>query len=188
MPARTTAPVSGPYKFKAIVSLDPAGVGDSGIAVRLTAPLPVKPQRGKLRCPEYTYQGNVFNDVMYDELGVFFAKNVGRNGPVLFCVEDCVYQGLHIARHIGTAIGAVRSFLVGCGWSDSATAPTMVAPVTWRKAAFGPVKPGGRKAQKEAAVERCRLLYGFSENMQDDLAESVLLNDYVTVFTPELWQ
>lgn len=190
MPARITAPVDSPYVMKAILALDPAGAGDSGIAVRLTATLPQAPKRGKLTCPDFLYQGSIWNDVLFDELGVFLAKHVGRTGPILMVAEDAAFGSMSIARSIGTAIGAMRSFLVGTGWMPSDQKPLMVSPAKWRRHAFPVDAPKGRAAQKEAAVTLVSQLYGVGDERrpQCDLAEAVLICDYATCAAREDWQ
>lgn len=188
MPARVPAPPESPWARKAILCLDPAGVGDIGLAARLTVKLPKNPARGKLPAPDWTYQGGVWNDAMYDDLGVWLAKNVGRTGPVLFVVDNTAFGGMHIARSIGTAIGAMRGFLVGTGWIAPDDKPLSLSGQTWRSVAFPAERPKGRAAQKAAAMDRVKLLYGYGANLQDDMAEAVLMNDFVVAEMPEVWQ
>lgn len=190
MSARVHPPVDSRWKMKAIIALDPAGVQDSGIAVRLTAPLPEKPLRGKLRTPDWEYQGSIWNDVMFDDLGVWLAKYVGRTGPVLLAIEDCAFRSLKIARSIGTAIGALRGFLVGTGWVPTDQKTLMVTPGRYREYVFrgGGGVPKGRDNQKAAAIQLVQQLYGHGDQLQADLAEAILLNDFVVGACPKEWQ
>lgn len=186
MKARHTAPVPGPFPIAAIIAIDPAGVGPSGIAIRLTSRLPENPKRGTMPAPDWTFEGIIWNRVMLTELGVFLAKNVGQTGKVVLVAEDSVYGGLHIARHIGTAIGCLRGLLVGLGWLDIEDSVRLVAPATWRRHAFPPPNtPKGRELQKEAAIDLARTLYGYGDDIGSDLAEAVHILDYVATAKPE---
>jgi len=190
MTARVLPPVPSPYAAKAIITLDPAGVGDVGIAVRLTAHLPKKPVRGKLAAPDWTYQGSVWNDVMYDDLTVFLAKGVGRTGHVFLAHEHSSFGSFSVATSIGTGIGAIRGLLVGCGWMSCDTRPKGVTPNAYRLWAWpsAATRPKGRAEYKIAAIEMCQMLYGWGDELQSDLAEATILNDYVVVMRPELWK
>jgi hypothetical protein len=188
MPTRALPPPPSPWRVKALIALDPAGSSDSGLAVRLTGTLPSRPKRGKLTAPEFEYQGSVWNDCFFDDLGVFLARRVGRTGQVRLICEDSVFRSLTIARSIGTAIGAVRSFLVGCGWCPCDEKPLMIRPDEFRKHHFPLDTPKFRDEQKAAAIDRVQHLYGHGGNLSDDLAEAILMLDYVTTEMTGEWQ
>lgn len=178
-------PVVNAFKYAAIVSLDPAGTGPSGVAVRLTAPLG-DVAKGRLRFPDYTYQGSVFNERFQDELSEYLLRHLSVDQRVLLVSEDCVFRSMHIARSVGRAIGVMESLLSYLGYGDP-HATLFVPTKTFRKAAFGITKlEAGRDGWKTMAV--ARVFEQYREVVRDDLAEAVLLSDYIVLNKPEVWK
>jgi hypothetical protein len=182
-PAALTA-----FPISAIVSLDPAAVGPAGLAVRLTAPL-IHPVRGKLRAPDFYYEGCIFSSVMHDDLTSFLAEKVGRGGRALLVVEDAIYGARTTARHLGRAIGAIESVLNDVNLAEPKHT-RYVYPGHWRKVSLpvdskGDVEATGRDNLKQAAIDTVATLYGLE--LGADGAEAVLINDYVVLARPEWW-
>lgn len=169
-------------KYSAIVTLDPAGVKDSGVAVRLTAPLR-DVTLSRLRFPDFTYQGWIFEPGFHDDLTEYLARNTGKDQKVLLVVENSAYGSFTISRSIGRAIGCLEGNLHYCNMGD-ASATEYLSPKTWRRLAMPGVSVTGRDAWKAAAVEAVAGRYGQATGV--DLAEAILLNDAV-VMSPKLW-
>lgn len=170
-------------KYSAIVTLDPAGVKDSGVAVRLTSSLRDVSLK-RLRYPDFTYQGWIFVPGFHDDLTEYLARHTGAGQEVLLVVENSVYRSLTISRSIGRAIGCLEGNLHYCGMGNAKNTEYM-APKTWRKKSMPGVEVAGRDALKQAAIDTVRERYG--QDVGPDLAEAVLLNDAV-VMSPKLWQ
>lgn len=166
---------ASPHKYAAIVSLDPASVGPCGIACRATAGLPDKPKLGKVRAPDFIYEGPVFNDVMFDELAAWCARNVGQQ-KLLLVAEGTAYGSMKIARSLGRCVGAIEMLVYYTGWADPKKTMAIQAKV-WRRAAGIPDDVKGRDEQKQAAIDLCASRYRLT--LGSDAAEAVLLNDAV---------
>lgn len=188
MGAKKTPAVVSPFPVAAIISLDPAAVGPAGLAVRMTAPL-IDPQRGRLRAPEFTFEGCVFSASMHDDLTEFLASRVQRGARVLLVVEDAIYGARTTARHLGRAIGAIESLLNDCNLAEPKDT-RYIFPGHWRRTSLpldakGNVNVHGREALKQAAQDAVATLYGL--DVGSDLAEAMLINDHVVLGRPELW-
>lgn len=176
-----------PSKYAAIVTLDPAGTADCGIAVRFPAQLSARPQRGKLSPPAWTYQGSIWNGYMWDELSAALHQHVRRGDRVLLAVEDAVFRSRKIARGVGRGTGALEALLHALNLYDPADDLLWVTPATYRhwhwpdKAA----RPVGRDEWKAGAVELVERLYGMT--VGEDQAEATLISDYVTVARRATW-
>lgn len=166
-----------PYKYAAIVSLDPAGVQPCGIACRATASLPAKPVLGKVRAPDFIYEGVVWNDVMIDELCAWCARNVGGQ-KLLLVAAGTAYGSMAIAMSIGQCIGALKLLTYYTGWADVKSL-VKVQDKVWRKAAGIPEETRGRDNQKQAAIDLVAKRYQLT--LGSDAAEAVLINDYAVV-------
>lgn len=169
-------------KYSAIVTLDPAGVKDSGVAVRLTATLRAA-SLNRLRYPDFTYQGWIFEPGFHDDLTEYLARHTGKDQQVLLVVEKSAYGSFTISRSIGRAIGCLEGNLHYLNLGDASKTEYM-APAVWRRKAMPGTVVKGRDAWKEAAVQTIATRYG--EVVQSDLAEAVLLNDAVAM-TPKMW-
>jgi hypothetical protein len=169
-------------KYSAIVSLDPAGVKDSGVAVRLTSSLR-NVSLSRLRFPDFTYQGWIFEPGFHDDLTEYLARNTGKDQKVLLVVENSAYRSFTIARSIGRAIGCLEGNLHYCNMGD-ASKTEYLAPKTWRRLSMPGVQVSGRDEWKRAAVDIVAKRYG--EVVGSDLAEAVLIND-AAVMSPKMW-
>ncbi len=156
----------------AVVTLDPAGVGDSGVAVRLTPRMRVA---NTSYWPDFTYQGHIQNSEFLDDLISYLNKQVETEHRVLLVTEDCAYRNYNVARHIGRAIGTLEVVLGFCGFCKPENTQ-YVKPAQWRKV-LGPDAGGKREQLKEAARLRVHKLYG--EHVEADLAEAICINDWV---------
>lgn len=170
--------------YGAILTLDPAGVGASGVAGRLTSTLGAA-ERGRLRSPDFQFAGWVFEPQFADDLALWLARHVGQ-GLVLLAVDDTAYGSFSTARSIGTAIGRVQSLLHDLNVCDPRKHCLRITGKDWRKHAYGSPLPKGRDALKEEAIARVATLYG--QEVTDDLAEAILMNDYVVTARPEAWR
>lgn len=183
MSAKRAPVVSSLYPYAAVISLDPAGKADCGLAIRLTHGLGTA-KRGRLRFPDYAFEGWAFSTRMHDELATFLAEKVGKDQRVLLVVEDSIYGARTTARSIGRGIGAIESVLCDLNLADP-NDTQYVFPGHWRKATLPTnPKPEGRDAWKQAAIDAVATQYG--ENVGDNLAEAVLINDY-TIFEKKIW-
>ena len=172
-------------KVAAIITLDPAAVGSCGIALRLTAGLDRKTQRGKLRAPDWMYEGNVFNTRMHDELAVFLAEKVGREQRVLLAVEDAVFGPRTVARHLGRAIGCIEGLLCDLNLAEPDDTK-YIFPGHYRKVTLpAEPKPANREEWKQAAIDTVATLYGLT--CGDNQAEAILMNDYTIVAKRQWW-
>lgn len=169
-------------RYSAIVSLDPAGVKDSGVAVRLTSSLR-DVTLSRLRFPDFCYQGWVFEPSFHDDLTEYLARNTGKDQQVLLVVENSAYGSFTISRSIGRAIGCLEGNLHYCN-IGSAKDTEYMAPKTWRRLSMPGVMVKGRDLWKQVAVDTIQTRYG--QTVESDLAEAILLNDAVAM-TPKLW-
>lgn len=169
-------------KYSAIVTLDPAGVKDSGVAVRLTSSLR-DVTLSRLRFPDFTYQGWIFEPGFHDDLTEYLARNTGKDQKVLLVVENSAYGSFTISRSIGRAIGCLEGNLHYCNMGDASQTEYM-APKTWRRLAMPNQICSGRDEWKAAAVATVESRY--RQTVGSDLAEAVLLNDAVAM-SPKLW-
>lgn len=188
MPAKKSPPSVSPFPISAIVSLDPAAVGPAGLAVRMTAPL-IDPQRGRLRAPEFLFEGCVFSSTMHDDLTEFLAARIPRGSRVLLAVEDAIYGARGTARHLGRAIGAIESVLNDINVAEPKDTK-YVFPAHWRRTSLpldakGNVDVHGREELKQAARDAVSTLYGL--DVGPDLAEAILINDHIVLARPDLW-
>lgn len=173
------------HAFAAVLSLDPAAVADCGIALRFTAGLDGKTPRGKMRAPEFMFEGSVWSTRMHDELAVLLAEKVPRGGKVLLTCEDAMFGARSTARHLGRAIGCIEGMLADLNvWEPDTT--RYVFPGHWRKFSI-PVSPApsGRDEWKQAAIDQVATLYGMA--CADNQAEAVLQNDYVMHVRQDWW-
>lgn len=164
----------------AVVSLDPAGVGDSGVAVRLTPRMRVAEVP---YWPEFTYQGHIMNTEFLDDLIAFLNKNVDAEQRVLLVTEDCAYRNYNVARHIGRAIGTLEVVLGFCGFAKPENTQ-YVKPSAWRKVL--PAVVGLKREQLKAAAQ-AHVLAAYDEAVEADLAEAVCINDYVQTHKKAWW-
>jgi len=169
------------YAAAAIIALDPAAVGDCGVAARLTAGLRYT-RYETLRAPEFQYAGWVFNPRMHDDLSTWIADYVGKDQRVLLVVENAAYRGT--ARHLGRAIGCLEGLLHDLNLAHP-NDTQYIAPSKWRSGVFGVPLPQGREALKLAAVLRVSRQYGLA--VSDDLAEAICMLDYYTVAQRKVW-
>lgn len=169
-------------KYSAIVTLDPAGVKDSGVAVRLTKTL-TDASLNRLRFPDFCWSGWIMEPGFHDELTEYLARHTGAGQQILLVVEDSAYRSYTIARSIGKAIGAVEQNLHYCNMADPKNTEFM-APKTWRRKSMPDVDVTGRDEWKAEAVKTIERRY--NQQVNDNLAEAVLLNDAV-VMTPKMW-
>jgi hypothetical protein len=141
-----------------------------------------------MRAPTFTYEGDVFNPYMHDDLCEWLFRNTsGTQGCVLLVAERSVWRSLTIAASIGRAIGAIESTLAYTGFVDPAKTARM-APVTWRARAMPGVKCSSRVEWKAAAVRTVNERYKMSlGDANDNVAEAILIND-ATVMTPTMWR
>lgn len=169
--------------------MDPAAVGPCGLTVRMTATLQT-PVRGKMRAPEFVFEGCVFSATMHDDLTTFLAERVERGARVLLVVEDAIFGARTTARHLGRAIGAIESVLNDVNLAEPKDT-RYVFPGHWRRVtlpldAKGAPEAQGREELKQAAIDTVSTLYGV--DLGSDGAEAVLLNDYVVLARPEWWR
>ncbi len=169
-------------KYSAIVSLDPAGVKDSGVAVRLTSSLR-DVSLSRLRFPDFCYAGWIFEPGFHDDLTEYLARNTAKDQKVLLVVENSAYGSFTISRSIGRAIGCLEGNLHYCNIGNAKDTEYM-APKTWRRLSMPGVVVKGRDEWKAAAV--ATVLKRYRQEVGSDLAEAVLLNDAVAM-TPKLW-
>jgi hypothetical protein len=132
---------------------------------------------GKLRAPDFIYEGIVWNDVMLDELAAWLARNAGGQ-KVLLVAEGTAYGSMSIARSLGRCVGAVQLLLYYCGWAEPKSSVHPQSKV-WRNAAGIPAETKGRDAQKQAAIDLVSSRYKLT--LGSDAAEAVLLNDAAVV-------
>lgn len=161
-----------------LVSIDPAGVGPAGVAVRLLPPAGTTLNTDALTYPDFTYQGPLFNTVFLDDLSVFLFKNLLPGTRAQVVCEDSVYRSYSVARHIGRGIGCVQSVLMCLGWAEPKDT-VMVAPALWRKQ-LGKNLPKCRLELKARACDYVLQRYG--QEVDSDLAEAVTLNDYFVTY------
>jgi hypothetical protein len=178
------SPPQSPFKYAAIVSLDPAGSGPSGVAVRTTAALSDVDRR-RLTAPGFTYQGWVFESTFQDQLTCYLMRVVPKDAKVLLVVENCAYQSYKTARGVGRAIGAIEGLLHYCGLAR-ADATAYVTPQEWRGFSYGKPLPKGRKDLKAKAVSTVEELYGMK--VGPDEAEAILILDWATLAGKGLWK
>lgn len=170
-----------PYQVAAIISLDPAGVGPSGVAVRLTATLGAA-SRLTLRYPDFVYEGNVFEPAFHDALSVYLADNVPQGHRALLAVEDSAYRSYSVARHIGRGIGCLEGLLHDL--NVAAPVDTQYfTPKVWRTGVG--IKGAKREDLKLAA--RTYVSEWYEQDVGEDLAESVAINDFVCLNRSKLW-
>lgn len=164
----------------AVVTLDPAGVGTSGIAGRLTVGLPSALSATQLTVPGFLFEGWVFEPRMHDDLAVWIADHVGRQ-RVLLVVENAAYNGA--ARHLGRAIGCLESILHDLNVAHPKDTQ-YVSPRYWRSV-LGKIEGTGRNVLKQASVDyverRHRVTAGH------DLAEAIAMNDYFLTARSKIW-
>jgi hypothetical protein len=184
-PPKTRHPIA------AIVTLDPAGVGPSGVAVRLTSTLDSVTVLN-LRYPDYVYQGPVFNNVFLDELTAYLMANVPADKKVLLVVEDSVYRSYTVARHIGRGIGCIQNTLMATNMLVDPADSLYVTPSMWRSVLTTHIRkqggtglPKGRDNLKAAAVEYVAARY--KQDVESDLAEAVVMNDYIVHARKNEW-
>lgn len=185
MSAHRPKPPLSEHRYAAVITLDPAAVADCGLAVRLTAGLDGKTPRGKLKTPDWVYEGSVWSSRMHDELAVFLADRVQRGQKVLLGVEDAMFGARTTARHLGRAIGCIESVLGDLGlWANGES--RYIFPGNWRRVSL-PLhpKPNGRDEWKAAAVDAVAMLYGME--CGDNQAEAILMNDYVMYARQDWW-
>ena len=173
-----------PFKYAAIVSLDPSGAGRSGIAVRLTATLQANPGLDKLRAPDYVTSCDVWEPAAHDELTEYLFRYVGEGQRALLVVEDAAYRSFKIARSLGTAIGSIKSTLVYCNLSRVDDIK-FIAPKSWRTFAMPGVKAADRDDWKAQAVATVDARYDLK--LDDNAAEAVLINDATVIGRKEWW-
>lgn len=173
--------VTSPYQVAAILSLDPAGVGPSGVAVRTTATLGAA-TRLTLRYPDFTYEGNIFETSLHDDLAVFLASVVPAGHRVLFVTEDSVFRSMTVARHIGRAIGCLEGLLVDLNLAHPRNT-VYVKAGAWRKG----IGLRGKKRDELKLAARTYVDEWYQQGVGEDLAESVGINDHVCLNLPELW-
>lgn len=154
----------------------------------MTAPL-VDPQRGRLRAPEFAYEGCIFSSSMHDDFTEFLAARIPRGSRVLLTVEDSIYGARSTARHLGRAIGAIESVLNDINLAEPKDTK-YVFPTHWRKTSLpldakGNLDVHGREELKQAARDAVATLYGL--DVGPDLAEAILINDHIVLARPELW-
>lgn len=165
----------------AIVALDPAAVGDCGIAARTTVGLG-RAKLTTLQYPGFVFSGWVFEPRMHDDLACWLADNIGKDQRVILVVENAAYRGS--ARHLGRAIGAIESVLYDLNWADPRLTQ-YVTPKAWRTGVFGDDLPSGRDALKARAVADIETRYG--QTVTTDLAEAVCMLDYFTLNKRRVW-
>jgi hypothetical protein len=185
MPAHKYRPISSEHRYAAVVTLDPAAIADCGVAVRFTAGLDGRTPRGKLRAPDFAYEGSVFDTRMHDDVAVLLSERVAKGERVLLCVEDAIFGARTTARHLGRAIGCLEGVLadLNVGTPDETK---YIYPGNWRRVCL-PVepKPKGRDEWKQAAIDAVAVLYGME--CSDNQAEAVLMLDYVFVARQDWW-
>jgi hypothetical protein len=155
------------------------------LAVRLTAGLDGKTPRGKLKAPDFMFEGSVWSSRMHDDLAVYLSDHVQRGQKVLLGVEDAMFGARTTARHLGRAIGCVESVLGDLGlWANGES--RYIFPGNWRRVSL-PLhpKPNGREEWKAAAVDAVYTLYGIT--CGDNQAEAILMNDYVMYGRQDWW-
>lgn len=190
MVARLPKPPKHVFPISAIVSMDPAAVGTCGLSVRLTASLQ-NPKRGKLRAPDFTFEGCVFNSSMHDDLTTFLAKSCKEDTRVILVVEDAMYGARTTARHLGRSIGCIEGVLNDVNLAEPFNTK-YVAPQHWRPVSL-PVEAGtnrtiarGREELKQAAIDTVATLYGI--DVGPDLAEAILIGDYAVLSRHDWWR
>lgn len=185
MPAHKLKSIPSEHAYAAVLSLDPAAVADCGLALRFTAGLDGKTPRGKLRAPEWVYEGSVFEPRMHDELAVLLSERVPQGGRVLLTTEDAMFGARSTARHLGRAIGCVEGLLADLNVS-SPSETKYIFPGHWRRVSL-PLEPtpSGRDEWKQAAIDAVASLYGMT--CRDNQAEAVLMSDYVFVARQDWW-
>jgi hypothetical protein len=169
------------HAVAAIVSLDPAAVGDCGLAARTTVGLRYA-KYSSLQLPSFTFSGWVFEPRMHDELAVWLADHIGANQRALLVVENAAYRGA--ARHLGRAIGCIESILHDLNVADPRTTQ-YVTPGAWRAGVFGHPLPKGRDALKQRAIDDVEIRY--RSTVSSDLAEAICLNDYFVMAKRKVW-
>lgn len=190
MPARLQKAPKHKFPISAIVAMDPAAIGNCGVSVRLTAPLQ-SPERGKLRAPDFMFEGCVFSSTMHDDLATFLAGKVAADTRAVLVVEDAMYGSRKVARHLGRAIGTIESLLNDCNLAEPKDTK-YVAPQHWRPVSL-PVEAGsnrtvarGREELKQAAIDTVWTLYGVE--CGPDLAEAILIGDYAVLSRHDWWR
>lgn len=169
------------HRTAALISLDPAAVGDCGIAARTTVGLRYA-KYATLAIPSFVYSGWVFEPRMHDELAIWLADHVGRDQRVMLVVENAAYRGT--ARHLGRAIGCIESVLHDLNLADPRTTQ-YVTPAQWRTPVLGVPLPKGRDDLKAAAVANVAQRYG--STVTHDLAEAICILDWFTVARRKVW-
>ncbi len=169
------------YAAGAIITLDPAAVGPCGLAGRLTAGLRYT-RYETLRAPDFQYEGWVFEPRMHDDLATWIADYVGKDQRVLLCVENASYR--NTARHLGRAIGCIEGLLYDLNVAHPADTQ-YVTPNRWRVGVFGLPLPQGREALKAHAQAVVSARY--SIECGHDLAEAILMNDWMAVARRPVW-
>lgn len=182
MTAHVQPPPTVEHPYAAVLVIDPAAVAPCGIACRLTAGLSRDTQRGRLRVPEFTYEGSVWSTQMHDDLGEFLYRGVERGAKVLVVAENSAFNGT--ARHLGRAIGCIEGLLHDLNLADPSETK-YVAPAHWRKTELPLVKNPGRDGWKQASIDAVASLYGL--DCGDNMAEAILMCDHVTLAKSFWW-
>lgn len=185
-------PKSTGHKYDAILSLDPAGSQNCGLALRGTSGLEGA-ARGKLRPPAWYADASVWDPPVHDQLAEELMALVPKGGRVLLVAENAAYKSMIIARSLGKCIGAVQVTLLSLNvWSTPDT--QYITPSAWRRDMLpAAVKDIGeitnaqkrRAYYKEAAIRAVAGLYGIETG--DNAAEAILLNDHVVLSRKDLW-
>lgn len=173
----------------AILTMDPASTGPTGLAVRDTRHL-FTPVRKIPRTPAWHYSGSVWEPSMHDELGEVLHRIVPRGGHVLFAATSTAFQG--VAMHLGRAIGCIEGLLHSLNVLPASLVP--ITDVEWRHRIFTITerkdiadleKKARRGAWKALAVGKVKSRYQIDTD--DNGAEAILLNDYVVGHRPDLY-
>jgi hypothetical protein len=181
---RLALPPKSPFTYAAVVSLDPSGSGISGVSVRLTSTLQALPPLDKLRAPDFVLGGDVWEPMFHDQITEYLFRYVGEGQRALLVVEDAAYRSYKIARSLGTAIGSIKSSLVYCNLARPDDVK-FIAPKSWRTLSMPGVKCADRDAWKQAAIDTVKERYDLT--LDDNAAESVLINDAVAVGRKDWW-
>ncbi len=177
--------------IKAILTVDPAGTSDTGLALRSTDRA-INAQTKRARLPEWYWSGNVWTSDVQDQLAVELYRVCPAGGDeVLFVTCATMYHNTAFGQ--GTAVGCIRGLLVALNLPCER--PEEIADVTWRKALYSrefldtvkaAPKTARRAMYKNEAVATVRHRYGI-EDADDNAAEAILLNDYVAEARQDLW-
>jgi len=162
------------------VSLDPAGVGDCGVALRV---MPVDYDPEHLPAPVYTYSGSVWNGGLHDDLGLHLSRLLPSGGNVVFAAEGTAYGTRATVKWIYRSMGALEctlSYLNWCTPKDTITVPAHVwRPREWTSSVKGMSKDAARAELKRLAVEEVARRYTLE--LDEHAAEAVLIGDYAAV-------